>query len=127
MTCFDACMSVVRAKTTVGKGVLIMKKSLDSYNSAATLAVNSQNFRIYGINAVELAGVGEVSKLPRTLKILLENLLRNEDGDTVTTDDILAFGDWIEQRTSTREIAFRPGRVLMQDLPACLPLPIWQP
>ncbi len=92
-----------------------MKKSLDSYNSAAMLTVNSQTFRIYKIDAVELAGVGEVSKLPRTLKILLENLLRNEDGDTVTTDDIRAFGDWLEQRTSTREIAFRPGRVLMQD------------
>ncbi|NTW81611.1 MAG: aconitate hydratase AcnA, partial [Geobacteraceae bacterium] len=91
------------------------KTLLDSYSSAATLAVNGQAFRIYSINAVEMAGAGEVSKLPRTLKILLENLLRNEDGDTVTTEDILAFSDWIEQRTSTREIAFRPGRVLMQD------------
>jgi len=93
----------------------MMKTSLDSFNSAATLTVNRRDFRIYKIDAVEKAGVGEVSKLPRTLKILLENLLRNEDGETVTTDDILAFGDWLEHRTSTREIAFRPGRVLMQD------------
>ncbi|MDD2540769.1 MAG: aconitate hydratase AcnA, partial [Desulfuromonadaceae bacterium] len=91
------------------------KNVLDSYNSAATLAVGGQSFRIYKVDALERAGVGNVSKLPRTLKILLENLLRNEDGDTVTTDDILAFGDWLEHRTSTREIAFRPGRVLMQD------------
>jgi aconitate hydratase len=95
--------------------VLHEKPLLDSYNSAATLEVNGQAFRIYRIDAAEMAGAGEVSKLPRTLKILLENLLRNEDGDTVTTEDILAFSDWIEQRTSTREIAFRPGRVLMQD------------
>lgn len=91
------------------------KNVLDSYNSAATLTVNGQNFRIYKVDALSKAGVCDVSRLPRTLKILLENLLRNEDGDTVTTDDILAFGDWLEQRTSTREIAFRPGRVLMQD------------
>ncbi|MDD2273648.1 MAG: aconitate hydratase AcnA [Desulfuromonadaceae bacterium] len=91
------------------------KNVLDSYNSAATLTVNGQGFRIYKVDALSKAGVCDVSRLPRTLKILLENLLRNEDGDTVTTDDILAFGDWLEQRTSTREIAFRPGRVLMQD------------
>ena len=93
----------------------MMKTALDSFNSVADLTVNDQSFRIHKIDAVELAGGGNVSRLPRTLKILLENLLRNEDGDTVTKDDILAFGDWLEQRTSTREIAFRPGRVLMQD------------
>jgi aconitate hydratase len=93
----------------------MMKTSLDSFNSAADLTVNDQHFRIHKIDAVELAGGGSVSKLPRTLKILLENLLRNEDGNTVTKGDILAFVDWLEQRTSTREIAFRPGRVLMQD------------
>jgi aconitate hydratase len=92
-----------------------MKISLDSFKSAATLAVGSQSFRIYKIDAVELAGAANVSKLPRTLKILLENLLRNEDGETVTKNDILACADWLEKRTSTREIAFRPGRVLMQD------------
>ncbi|MDD2310499.1 MAG: aconitate hydratase AcnA [Desulfuromonadaceae bacterium] len=92
-----------------------MKTSLDSFKSAATLAVGSQSFRIYKIDAVELAGAANVSKLPRTLKILLENLLRNEDGETVTKNDILACADWLEKRTSTVEIAFRPGRVLMQD------------
>ncbi|MDD2581476.1 MAG: aconitate hydratase AcnA [Desulfuromonadaceae bacterium] len=91
------------------------KPMLDSYSSAATITVNGQDFRIHRVDALEQAGAGNMSRLPRTLKILLENLLRNEDGETVTTDDILAFGDWLEQRTSTREIAFRPGRVLMQD------------
>lgn len=91
------------------------KTMLDSYGSAAIITVNGQDFRIHRVDAVRRAGAGDLSRLPRTLKILLENLLRNEDGETVTTDDIMAFGDWLEQRTSTREIAFRPGRVLMQD------------
>ena len=91
------------------------KTMLDSYGSAAIITVNGQDFRIHRVDALGRAGAGNMSRLPRTLKILLENLLRNEDSETVTTDDILAFGDWLEQRTSTREIAFRPGRVLMQD------------
>ena len=89
--------------------------SLDTFKSARTLVVNEHHYRIYEISALERAGFGEVSRLPFSLKILLENLLRHEDGRTVTLDDIKAFGEWLDTRSSTREIAFSPGRVLMQD------------
>jgi aconitate hydratase len=89
--------------------------SLNSFNAASTLSVNGHSFRIYRVSSLEKTGAGKVSRLPHTLKILLENLLRHEDGQTVTTNDILAFSEWLHQRSSTKEIAFRPGRVLMQD------------
>jgi aconitate hydratase len=89
--------------------------SLDSCKSARTLVVNDQSYRIYEIAALERAGLGTVSRLPFSLKILLENLLRHEDGQSVTLDDIKAFGEWLDARSSSREIAFSPGRVLMQD------------
>jgi len=89
--------------------------SLDSFSSARTLVVNNRSYRIYKIAALEQAAIGTVSRLPFSLKILLENLLRHEDGQTVTHDDIKAFGEWLGTRTSSREIAFSPGRVLMQD------------
>src|ERR1700753_2712116 len=59
--------------------------------------------------------IGDVSKLPYSLKVLLENLLRFEDGRSVKTDDIKAMGEWLKNKKSDREIAFRPARVLMQD------------
>ena len=89
--------------------------SLDSYKSGRTLVVNEHSYHIFDISVLEQAGIGEVSRLPFSLKILLENLLRHEDGQTVTPDDIKAFGDWLGKRSSSREIAFSPGRVLMQD------------
>nr|WP_153345152.1 aconitate hydratase AcnA [Roseospira navarrensis] len=61
------------------------------------------------------AGLGDISRLPFSLKVLLENLLRHEDGRTVTVDDVKAVAAWLETRNSTREIAYRPARVLMQD------------
>lgn len=57
----------------------------------------------------------DISKLPVTLKILLENLLRNQDGKTVFIEDIIALMDWVKNKSSDHEIAFRPARVLMQD------------
>ncbi len=89
--------------------------SIDSYKSARPLVVNDRSYRMYEIAALEPAGIGDVSRLPFSLKILLENLLRHEDGVTVTIDDIKAFGEWLDTRSSSREIAFSPGRVLMQD------------
>ena len=59
--------------------------------------------------------LGDISRLPFCLKVLLENLLRHEDGNSVTVDDIKALGLWIDARRSDREIAYRPARVLMQD------------
>lgn len=89
--------------------------SVNSFNAAATLNVNNSNYRIFRLSVLEQAGICAVSRLPHTLKILLENLLRYEDNLTVTHEDITAFAAWLQERTSTKEIAFRPGRVLMQD------------
>ncbi len=89
--------------------------SLNSFTSARTMVVHGRAYRIHDISVLEQAGFGAVSRLPFSLKILLENLLRHEDGLTVTQDDIKAFGEWLDSRSSTREIAFHPGRVLMQD------------
>ncbi len=89
--------------------------SLDSFKSAQTLTVHNRSYRIFALAALEHAVPGGVASLPFSLKVLLENLLRHEDGQTVTADDITAFGAWLDTRSSTREIAFSPGRVLMQD------------
>ncbi len=84
-----------------------------SFDALTTLQVDDQTFQIYRLDALKAAGL-DVTRLPFSLKILLENLLRHEDGHTVTADDIKAW------RTGTqgdpdREIAFRPSRVLLQD------------
>lgn len=79
------------------------------------LHVNDKEYNYYSLPDAEKAGLHGISKLPFTLKILLENLIRYEDGHTVTFDDIKAVTDWLEQKSSDREIAYRPTRVLMQD------------
>ena len=88
----------------------------DSAKTRKTLTVGSQNVSYYSIPAATDAGLGDFSKLPASLKVVLENLLRFEDGKTVTQDDIKAFADWAANGGKTaREIAYRPARVLMQD------------
>ncbi|MEO1903264.1 MAG: aconitate hydratase AcnA [Alcanivorax sp.] len=87
----------------------------DTLNSAKTLDVSGKTYHYYDLNAVAEKGWGDLSELPFTLKVLLENLLRHEDGDTVTTEDIEALVRWPEKRSSDREINYRPARVLMQD------------
>lgn len=94
---------------------VINQPTLDSFHSSTTLRLHGTTYRIYSVTALETSAHVDVSRLPITLKILLENLLRNEDGITVTRDDILAFVGWLNHKTSDREIAFRPGRILMQD------------
>lgn len=79
------------------------------------LKVNGIEYHYYSLPAAEQAGMKGIAKLPFTLKILLENLIRNEDGHSVTFDDIHGVVDWLENKTSDREIAYRPARVLMQD------------
>lgn len=79
------------------------------------LTVGDRIYRYYSLPAAEEAGLGDLSRLPFSLKILLENLLRHQDGHTVTSADIQAVADWLVQRTSQYEIAYRPARVLMQD------------
>jgi aconitate hydratase len=92
-----------------------MTSSHDSFRSHKTLTVDGKGYRIASLRALEAAAVGHVAKLPYSMKILLENLLRNEDGITVTADDIRAVAAWDAAAEPDREIAFRPARVLLQD------------
>ena len=93
-----------------------IKVGIDSKKVRKEILVNGKKFAYYSIDAASQAGLGDFSKLPAALNVVLENLLRFEDGKTVTLDDIKAFSDWAKNggRTS-REIAYRPARVLMQD------------
>lgn len=91
--------------TRIGRDSLKTKQSLD---------VNGQSFQIYSLKKAEAQFPG-ISKLPFSLKVLLENLLRFEDGTTVTTDDIKAIAERLNPNQPDHEIAYRPARVLMQD------------
>ena len=86
----------------------------DSLKSRAQLAVGDSTY-LYHSLAQAAETLPELKRLPKSLKVLLENLLRNEDGETVTQDDIKAMADWLKERRSDREIQYRPARVLMQD------------
>ena len=88
----------------------------DSAKTRKTLTVGGQSVAYYSIGAAEAAGLGDFSRLPAALKVVLENMLRFEDGKTVTLDDIRAFSDWAANGgRANRELAYRPARVLMQD------------
>jgi aconitate hydratase len=89
--------------------------SLDSFKSRKPLKVGSKNYQYFSLKVAEDQGLKGVSRLPFSLKVLLENLMRHEDGRTVTKQDLKAMVDWLNKRRSEREIAFRPARVLMQD------------
>ena len=89
----------------------------DTLKARRTLDVDGMRYDYFSLEAAAAAaGLGDISRLPASLKILLENLVRLENGRTVTIDDIKAMGAWLAAKTSDREIAFRPARVLMQDL-----------
>ncbi|WP_394152629.1 aconitate hydratase AcnA [Loktanella salsilacus] len=88
----------------------------DTAKTRKTLTVGDQSVSYYSIDAATQAGLGDFSKLPAALKVVLENMLRFEDGKTVTVDDIKAFAEWATLGgKNPREIAYRPARVLMQD------------
>jgi len=89
--------------------------SLDSFRCAKTLKVGSKTYAYFSLPTAEKNGLKGISRLPFSMKVLLENLLRNEDGRTVTKEDIQAVAAWLKTKASDREIAFRPARVLMQD------------
>jgi aconitate hydratase len=89
--------------------------SLDSFRCCKPLKVGSKTYAYYSLPAAEKNGLKGISRLPFSMKVLLENLLRNEDGRSVTKEDIQAVAQWLKTKTSEREIAFRPARVLMQD------------
>ncbi|HEX3664153.1 MAG TPA: aconitate hydratase AcnA [Rhizomicrobium sp.] len=88
----------------------------DTFKCRKTMSVGGKSYVFFSLAAAEKNGLAGVSRLPNSLKVLLENLLRHEDGSSVTADDIRAVVGWLEKRRSDREIAFRPARVLMQDL-----------
>jgi len=92
-----------------------MTENAKSFNAAAQLRVGDRNYTYYRLAAVEEAGLTALARLPYSMKILLENLLRFEDGRTVTRGDIEALAKWDPREASQREIAFRPARVLLQD------------
>ena len=93
-----------------------MTRSLDTFKSRRTLTAGGKTYAYFSLIAAEKNGLKGISRLPYSLKVLLENLLRHEDGKTVTADDIRAVAGWLDDKSSDREIAFRPARVLMQDL-----------
>ena len=88
----------------------------DSAKTRRTLTVGGASYAYYSIAAAEEAGLGDFSRLPASLKVVLENMLRFEDGKTVHVADITAFSDWAKLGGKNPiEIAYRPARVLMQD------------
>ncbi len=93
-----------------------MTTSLDSFKSRKKLKVGDKTYVYYSLQEAEKNGLAGISQLPYSLKVLLENLLRFEDGRSVTKQDILAVAEWLKSKGKAQlEIAFRPARVLMQD------------
>jgi aconitase A len=88
--------------------------SADSFGAKGTLDVNGKSYEIYRLDAVEGDGL-DVESLPFSLKVLLENLLRTEDGEDITADDIRALAGWDAEADPDKEIQFTPARVIMQD------------
>ena len=92
-----------------------MTTHANSFNAIDKLTVGDRSYTYFRLDAIEKAGLTKLSRLPYSLKILLENLLRFEDGRSVTKGDIEALARWSPRATSEKEIAFRPARVLLQD------------
>ena len=93
-----------------------MKAAKDSFKTLSTLDVDGRTFHYYSLPKLAEQNLQAIQRLPYSLKILLENILRFEQGDADAAGDIAAFAEWLDTRSSQREIAFRPARVLMQDL-----------
>jgi aconitate hydratase len=87
---------------------------VNSFNAKTTLTVANTPYTVYSLPEAAKT-LGDISRLPFSLKVLLENLLRHEDGRSVTAADVQAVADWLKTQRSDREIAYRPARVLMQD------------
>ncbi len=92
------------------------KRSQDSFKTRSSLKIGGQSYQIYRLDRLEKAGFKDFHRLPISLKILLENLLRCEDGHHVNKDDIAALANWQPKAKQEKEIAFMPARVLTQDL-----------
>src|SRR6476620_6685667 len=93
-----------------------MKQYISSFGARQTLAVGGKPYAYYSLHAAEKNGLSSVSRLPVSLKVIIENMLRNEDGRSTSKADIEDAAQWIQNKGSAeKEIAFRPARVLMQD------------
>jgi len=87
----------------------------NSYNSLKSIKINGKDYKYYSLLEAEKNGLNGISKLPKSLKVLLENLLRYEDDLTVAKNQIEAIKNWLGEKKSSTEIAYRPARVLLQD------------
>ena len=83
--------------------------------SVGEIEASGQRHRIWRLTEIEQQGLGEIARLPRSIRVLLENLLRREDGGAVPASDIEALAGWQPNTSTPKEIAFMPGRVLLQD------------
>lgn len=92
-----------------------MSKNPNSFGARSTLAVGDKSYEIFRLDVLSKAGIGHVDKLPFSLRVLLENLLRNEDGNAVSKSDIEAVAGWEASATPSVEIAYHPARVILQD------------
>ena len=92
-----------------------MKVGHDSLSTKSQLEVDGKTYHYYSLKKAEQQNFKGINRLPYSLKVLFENLLRFEDNNSVTTKDIHAIADWLNTKTSQHEIAYRPARVLMQD------------
>ena len=89
--------------------------SKNSFKSLDTISSLKKEYKIFNLKNAEKNGLEGISKLPKSLKVLLENLLRFEDSKSVKKEQILSIKSWLDKKNSKTEIAFRPARVLMQD------------
>ena len=87
----------------------------NSYKSLKKITVNDKEYNYYSLNEAEKNGLEGIDKLPKSLKVLLENLLRYEDDLSVTKSQIEAIKNWLKTKKSKTEIAYRPARVLLQE------------
>ena len=87
----------------------------NSFNSLKEININGKNYSIYSLKEAEKNGLEGINKLPKSIKVLLENLLRYEDNITVNKEQILSIKEWLNTKKSKTEIAYRPARVLLQD------------
>ena len=87
----------------------------NSYNSLKSINIDNKDYQYYSLSEAEKNGLTGIAKLPKSLKVLLENLLRYEDDLSVTKNQIDAIKDWLKTKKSNTEIAYRPARVLLQD------------
>ena len=88
---------------------------INSYKTLSEIEINNKKFKFYSLKKAEENGLEGISKLPKSLKVLLENLLRYEDDVSVTKNQIEAIKNWLKTKKSKTEIAYRPARVLLQD------------